>query len=118
MGPIEPASINDYRSVITFIDGYTENSIVKLKKFNFEAFEKFKEYVAEKRTPSKLRSDNPKEYKSQHFAQFCVHNKIKREFRVPETRQQNGVAERFNRVLPEMTRCNLLEGKFPKTFLG
>ena len=83
-------------------------------KFKSEALEKLKQYVAEEGVPEKLRSDNAKEYKSQSFEKF--ENKIKREFTVPETPQQNGVAERYNRTLAEMTRSNLIEGKFSKMY--
>ena len=40
MGQIEPASINDYRYVITFLDEYTKNSVVKFLKFKYEELEK------------------------------------------------------------------------------
>ena len=116
MGPIEPASINGYRYAITFIDEFTKYAVVKFMKFKSEALEKLKQYVAEEGVPEKLRSDNAKEYKSQSFEKFCVENKIKREFTVPETPQQNGVAERYNRTLAEMTRCNLIEGKLSKMY--
>ncbi len=43
-------------------------------------------------------------------------NKVKQEFTVPDTPQQNGVAERFNRVCVEMTRCVLSEAKLTKDF--
>ena len=38
------------------------------------------------------------------------------ELTAPETPQQNGVAERYNRVTTEITRCLLLESKLPKRF--
>ena len=46
----------------------------------------------------------------------CRDSKIKQEFTVPETPQQNGVAERFNRTLVEMGRCLLIEAKLPKSY--
>jgi hypothetical protein len=36
-------------------------------------------------------------------------------FTVPETPQQNGVAERFNRILVEIGRCLLIQAKLPKS---
>ena len=85
-------------------------------KFKSEALEEVTEYVAEEGTPAKFRSDNAKEYKSQQIAQFCIINRIKREFTVPETPQQNGVAESFNRKLVELTKTILLEGKISKLY--
>ena len=41
---------------------------------------------------------------------------MKRELTVPETLQQNGVAERYNRTLAEVTRCYLIEGKLSEMY--
>ncbi len=81
-----------------------------------QAFEKFKEYVAEYGTPRRLRTDNGAEYTSKQFKDYCKDSKIKQEFTVPETPQQNGVAERFNRTLVEMGRSLLIQAKLPKRY--
>ena len=80
---------------------------MKFVKLKSEAFEEIREYVAERGTPAKFQSDNSKSYESQGFAQFRLNNKIKREFTVLETPQQNVVAERLNWSLVETTKCNL-----------
>ena len=36
------------------------------------------------------------------FNHFCANNKIKRDYTVPETSEQNGVAERYNRTVVEL----------------
>ena len=41
---------------------------------------------------------------------------IDRHFTVRETPQQNGVAERMNRTLPEKVRCMLSDAGLPKNF--
>jgi hypothetical protein len=79
-----------------------------------QAFERFKEYVAEYGTPQRLRTDNGAEYTSRQFKDYCRDSKIKQEFTVPETPQQNRVAERFNRTLVEMGRSLLIQAKLPK----
>ena len=81
-----------------------------------EVIDKFKEYIAENGTPRTLRSDNGAEYTSRKFKEFCRDLKVKQEFTVPETPQQNGVAERFNRTLVEMGRCLLIQAKLPKKY--
>ena len=81
-----------------------------------QAFEKFKEYVAEYGTPRRLRTDNGAEYTSMQFKDYCRDSKIKQEFTVPETPQQNGVAKRFNRTLVEMGRSLLIQAKLPKRY--
>jgi transposase InsO family protein len=77
---------------------------------------KFKEYVAEAGTPQILRTDNGAEYTAKQFKDYFRDSKIKQEFTVPETPQQNGVAERFNQTLVEMERCLLIEAKLPKSY--
>nr|GEW42634.1 retrovirus-related Pol polyprotein from transposon TNT 1-94 [Tanacetum cinerariifolium] len=53
------------------------------------------------------RSDNGTEFKNHDLNQFCRMKGIKREFRVPRTPQQNGIAERKNRTLIEAARTML-----------
>ena len=81
-----------------------------------QVLDKFKEYVAEAGTPQRLRTDNRAEYTAKQFKVYCRDSKIKQEFTVPETPQQNGVAERFNQTLVEMGRCLLIEAKLPKSY--
>ncbi|GJU03714.1 retrovirus-related pol polyprotein from transposon TNT 1-94 [Tanacetum coccineum] len=48
-----------------------------------------------------LKSDNGGEYSSREFIEYCAENGIRMLKTVPETPQQNGVAERMNRTLNE-----------------
>lgn len=73
-----------------------------------EAFEKFKEFKlqVENETGCKivrLRTDNGKEYVNNEFDTFLQQQGIQRQLTVPYTPQQNGVAERCNRTLVEMS---------------
>uniref|UniRef100_A0AAV1UZ15 Integrase catalytic domain-containing protein n=1 Tax=Peronospora matthiolae TaxID=2874970 RepID=A0AAV1UZ15_9STRA len=63
-----------------------------------------------------LRSDNGGEYLNDEMTRFCHQEMIKQEFTVPYNPKQNGMAERLNRTLGEMTRCMLSESKMDKTF--
>ena len=68
---------------------------------NFTKFCEFKALV-EKELGKKikaLRSDNDGEYVSQEFKDFCAVEGIKRELMAPHNPQQNGVAERKNKLL-------------------
>ena len=116
LGPFEVASLNGSKYAVTFIDEYTKYAVVKYMRNKSEVIDKFKEYVAENGTPRTLRSDNGAEYTSRKFKEFCRDLKVKQEFTVPETPQQNGVAERFNRTLVEMGRCLLIQAKLPKKY--
>nr|GEX91992.1 ribonuclease H-like domain-containing protein [Tanacetum cinerariifolium] len=54
-----------------------------------------------------IRCDNRTEFKNSDLNQLCGLKGIKREFSVPRTPQQNGIAERKNRTLIEVARTLL-----------
>ena len=54
-----------------------------------------------------LISNNDKEYTSKSFNQFCEEADIQHQFTTPYTPQQNGLSERQNIYILEMTRCML-----------
>nr|GEY89088.1 retrovirus-related Pol polyprotein from transposon TNT 1-94 [Tanacetum cinerariifolium] len=70
-----------------------------------------------------IRSNNETEFKNNDLNQFCKMKEIKREFGVPRTPQQNGIAEKKNRTLIEnralvtkphnKTPYELLHGRTP-----
>jgi len=61
-----------------------------------------------------IRSDNGKEYTNDIFDKFCEEADIEHQLTVPYIPQQNGVSERKNRSIMEMTRCMLHEKELPK----
>nr|GEV02504.1 ribonuclease H-like domain-containing protein [Tanacetum cinerariifolium] len=65
-----------------------------------------------------IRCDNGTEFKNSNLNQFCGLKGIKREFSVPRTPQQNGIAERKNRTLIEAARTLLADSLLPIPFLG
>ena len=85
-------------------------------KYKTQALQTFKEYVAQYGRPKILRTDNGTEYKNKTFKKFCRSKEIAREFTVPETPEQNCVAERFNRTVVEAARCLLIDSKLPKSY--
>ena len=117
VGPIAPSSVDGFRYFVTFIDDYSSHACVKFMRHKNEALQNFKEYIAENGTPRILRSDNGTKYTNKSFfKQFCNNNKIKQEHSVPETPEQNGVAERYNRTVVETARSLLIESKLPKSY--
>lgn len=119
-GPMSTPSLGGARYFATFIDDcstYTE--IVTLKE-NSEIFSVFKTYNSpvEKQTGKlikKIRSDNPKEYLSKQFTEYLKEEGITRQLSTDYMPQQNGVAERANRIIVEMARTMLTESKLPLT---
>nr|GEU82249.1 hypothetical protein [Tanacetum cinerariifolium] len=63
-----------------------------------------------------IRSDNGTEFKNNDLNQFCGMKEIKREFSVPRTPQQNGIAERKNKTLIEAARTMLTDLLLPISF--
>jgi transposase InsO family protein len=64
----------------------------------------------------KLRYDNGIEYTTWEFKTFCEQVGIQYQFTVPYISQQNGVNERKNMTIMEMSWCFLFEKGIPKTF--
>jgi transposase InsO family protein len=64
----------------------------------------------------KIRSDNGTEFKNSQIEGFLEEEGIKHEFSSPYTHQQNGVVERKNRSLLDMSRTMLDECKTPDRF--
>nr|GEW94467.1 ribonuclease H-like domain-containing protein [Tanacetum cinerariifolium] len=63
-----------------------------------------------------IKCDNETEFKNADLNQFCGLKGIKREFSVPGTPQQNGIAERKNRTLIEAIRTLLADLLLPIPF--
>ena len=123
VGPFPVLTPGKSKYLVTFIDDYSSYCVTFLMKSKDEVFQRFKEYEARVtnelgRSIKILRSDNGGEYCSREFDEFCQEKGIKHETSVPRNPEQNGVAERKNRTLIEMTRCLLNGGELPKTFWG
>nr|GEY44569.1 ribonuclease H-like domain-containing protein [Tanacetum cinerariifolium] len=63
-----------------------------------------------------IKSDNGTAFKNNDLNQFCGIKRIKREFSVPRTPQQNGIAERKKRTLIEAARTMLADSLLPIPF--
>ena len=93
---------------------------IKAKSDVFEAFKNFKAY-AENQSRHRikiLRDDKGGEYISNAFFKFTTECGIERQHAVRARPQQNGVAERANRVLSERLTTMLDESGLAKAFWG
>ncbi len=63
-----------------------------------------------------LRTDNGGEYTSTQFTNYLNSEGIRHELTIPKTPEQNGVAERLNRTVVEMSRSMLIDAKLPNKF--
>lgn len=74
---------------------------------------------SENQTDKKIKriwSDNGKEFINREFKTFLQENGIIHEETAPYTPQENGIAERNNRTIIQMTRCMLNDAKLPLRF--
>ncbi|GKU98369.1 hypothetical protein SLEP1_g11381 [Rubroshorea leprosula] len=122
-GPMNTMSNGNNRYFLTFIDDFTRKIWVYLlqrKSEVFDCFKKFKVHV-EKQSGhliKMLRTDGGGEYTSNEFNKFCEEQGIKHEITFPYTPQHNGVAERKNRTIMDMTRSLLKAKGMPNSFWG
>lgn len=115
-------SLGGYLYCVIFVDDFSRKAwICFLKKDEvFKWLHSFKALV-ENQTGKKikiLKTDNGIEYESNEFNDFCTEADIKRETTVSYTPEQNGVAERKNRMIMEATRAMLHDLGLPKFLWG
>ncbi|KAJ9566346.1 LOW QUALITY PROTEIN: hypothetical protein OSB04_002312 [Centaurea solstitialis] len=120
-GPISPSTIAGNRYVFVLIDDYSRFMWSYLMKENaITYFKKFKTMV-EKETDNSikvLRTDRGGEFSSREFNNLCDDNGMIRHLTAPYTPQQNGVVERRNCTILEMTRSMLKAKQVPNYLWG
>jgi len=104
---------------ITFIDDFSIKTWIYYLNHKDEAFEMFKEFktLIENKIGKIIkvfRSDNGGEYMSNKFIAFCKKEWVKKETIVPYTLEQNGLAERKNMSILEVSHAMLHGQKVPK----
>jgi hypothetical protein len=115
-GPMRTKSLEGESYFMLFIDDFTRMGWICFLKEKLEALNKFKSFKTlvenEKETKIKcLRSDNGGEFISKEFYLLYENHGIKRQFSTTITPQQNGIAERKNRIVQEAARTMLNEAK-------
>ena len=118
MGPFRVESLSGFRFCIVFADQYTKFVFVDLLKAKSEALASLKKFIFSVGTPKKLRQNNAKEVLSEQFKTYCLDAGIQLDKTIPETPQQNGLADRCYKTLFEMARCLLTDSRLPKMMQG
>ena len=123
-GPIEVLSLQSQKKyILTFIDDYTRRTWIYLlarKDETFAAFQTFKAKV-EKQSECKIKTlhtDGGGEYIGGEFREFLRREGIDHQLTFPDSPQQNGVAERYNRTLMEGVRAMLHGAGVSRGFWG
>ncbi|CAM8889644.1 unnamed protein product [Rhodiola kirilowii] len=120
-GPMRVQSRQGNRYVYVLVDDFTRYTWVIFIRSKDEVFDCFKTWVklAERKFSLKvksIRSDHGTEFENGQFTDFCSDQGIDHNFSAPRTPQRNGVVERKNRTLEDMTRTMLIESRLARSF--
>nr|GEW75471.1 retrovirus-related Pol polyprotein from transposon TNT 1-94 [Tanacetum cinerariifolium] len=121
-GPFTVRSYGGNRYTLVIVHYYTRYTWTRFLKDKTEAFDQSK--IFSKKIQNKLGctivsigTDHGREfYNEVQFGEFCNANGITQNFSAPRTPQSNGVVERKNRTLQEISRTMLNEQSLPKKF--
>ncbi|GJS62657.1 retrovirus-related pol polyprotein from transposon TNT 1-94 [Tanacetum coccineum] len=121
-GPSTVRSYGGNRYTLVIVDDYSRYTWTRFLKDKTEAFDQFK--IFSKKIQNQLgctivsiRTDHGREFDNEvKFGEFCNANGITHNFSAPRTPQSNGVVERKNRTLQEMSRTMLNEQSLPQKF--
>ena len=99
MGSFQTKSLGGASYVLTFIYDFGMMTFGYLLEHKDQTFDMFKEFMALVKNQTNLnikmlRLDNRGEYVSNEFIDFCAKHEIKRQFTIPYTSQQSGVAKK------------------------
>jgi hypothetical protein len=114
-------SIGRCKYYVSFIDDHTKKVWVYFMKHKGEMFQHFLNFKAmvekEKGVSIKcLRSDGWGEYFSKEFSEYLKEHGIQRKYSCSYSPQQNGIVERKNKHIAEITRVMLNEKNLPNYF--
>ncbi|GKA00867.1 retrovirus-related pol polyprotein from transposon TNT 1-94 [Tanacetum coccineum] len=120
-----PSAVQSYGGnfyTLVIVDDYSRYTWTRFLKHKNEAFDHF-EILSKKIQNQKgcpiisIRTDHGREFDNDvQFGAFCDANGITHNFLAPCTPQSNGVVERKNRTLQEMSRTLLNEQSIPQKF--
>jgi transposase InsO family protein len=122
-GPARVAAIPSHLAVsnakyyISFTDDFSRRCTVFFMKHKSEATQCVKDYITylerHKTAPKSIRVDNGGEYINKELIRWCKEKGIDLQTTAPYSPSQNGIAERFNRTLMELTRAMLIARNLP-----
>jgi hypothetical protein len=120
-GPIRTASLSGKLYAFVIVDDYSRYTWVLFLAHKNEAHKAFVKYCRRIQnekgyTINNVRSDKGREFDNQDIELYCDQNGFGHNFSAPRTPQQNGVVERKNRSLQEMSRTMLNEHNLPQYF--
>ncbi|GKA17090.1 retrovirus-related pol polyprotein from transposon TNT 1-94 [Tanacetum coccineum] len=121
-GPSAVRSYGGNRYTLVLVDDYSRYTWTRFLKDKTKAFDQFK--IFSKKIQNQLectivsiRTDHGREFDNEvQFEDFCNANGITHNFSASRTPQSNGMVERKNRTLQEMSKTMLNEQSLPQKF--
>ncbi|GJX60886.1 retrovirus-related pol polyprotein from transposon TNT 1-94 [Tanacetum coccineum] len=121
-GPSTVRSYGGNRYTLVIVDDYSRYTWTRFLKDKTKAFDQFE--ILSRKIQNQLgcsivsiRTEHGREFDNEvQFGEFCNANGITYNFSAPRTPQSNGVVERKNRTLQEMSRTMLNELSLPQKF--
>jgi hypothetical protein len=109
-GPARTTSMQGYCYYMPFIDDATRHCMISFMKSKNETPTKVKQYLAliERQysfLPKAICADNGREYVNKDLCSWCLDHRIEIQSTTPYMPEQNGVAERWNRMVVELSRA-------------
>ncbi|GJZ09833.1 retrovirus-related pol polyprotein from transposon TNT 1-94 [Tanacetum coccineum] len=121
-GPSAVRSYGGNRYTLVIVDDYSRYTWTRFLKDKTEAFDQLEIFSKKNQnqlgcTIVSIRTDHGREFDNEvQFGEFCNANGITHNFSAPRTPQSNGVVERKNKTLQEMSRTMLNEQSLPQKF--
>ncbi|KAL4562996.1 hypothetical protein LXL04_027027 [Taraxacum kok-saghyz] len=120
-GPAKVLGGQDFKYFLLFVDDCTRMIWIYFLKHKSEVPEKFANFHTMIQTQFQkliqiLRSDNGGEFVNTTMKLFCQDKGIIHQTTNPNTLEQNGVAERKNRIILEITRALIIDSQIPTSF--
>ena len=120
-GSIKPFTSSKKRYFATFLDQATKWLEIRLLSNKNDIIQVIKNYIIfqEKQLKhfiKKFHADNAKKYIAQKLKFYYIEKNINSSFSIFYTSQQNGVAERINRILLNKIRAMLIQAKLLNKF--
>nr|ABH08430.1 putative integrase [Beta vulgaris] len=120
-GPMRIQSRSGKRYVLVIVDDYSRYTWVIFLSSKDETYDEFLVFAKRVQNLSghkimHIRSDHGKEFENYKFDDLSRDNGLDHNFSAPRTPQQNGVVERKNRTLEEMSGTMLIASELPRNF--
>src|ERR1700741_3006743 len=117
-GKYEIESIEGNRYFVLMVDDSCRYATVYFLKSKDIASLKVKNYLislqTQGKTPKFIRTDRGREFLNTDLRSWCDAQGIQHQTTSPYSPAQNGIAERMNRTLVELSRAMLIEGRAPE----